>query len=90
MTWAEFTLRAHGYRRKERNDWNKIREVAYWSGAGTAFDASKLSIQDFMPIDSEELKHKSNKKFKISDKTKERFKELQRKYYLKKNDGKRK
>jgi len=60
MTWAEFCIRQHAYRRIEKNDWYKVREIAYSSLIGSHVDPKKLpkSKEKFIPLDS--VKNKMN------------------------------
>ena len=53
MTWREFQLRKAGYEREQLRNWEHTRMVAYWAGAGTAFDGSKMSITKFLPLGGE-------------------------------------
>ena len=55
MTWAEFRIRLFAYKRKEKNEWIKIRELAWASTIGPHLDPKKLpkSKNEFMPIDGE-------------------------------------
>lgn len=76
MSWREFQLRKHGYYRQQKQEWYKVREIAYWSAAGTALDPKKTKINDFMPID--EVRSKQ-----VSESTKTRFAELQKEYLKK-------
>ena len=55
MTWREFQLRRKGYERQQMNEWRKVREIAYWSGAGSAFDPKKTKIDKFMPFEFDEI-----------------------------------
>tara|TARA_R110000796_G_scaffold101576_1_gene210243 strand:+ start:236 stop:466 length:231 start_codon:yes stop_codon:yes gene_type:complete len=54
MTWAEFLIRQHAYHRIEKNEWYKIREIAYASLIGSHIDPKKLpkSKEKFIPLDS--------------------------------------
>tara|TARA_R110000764_G_scaffold238536_1_gene335811 strand:- start:3534 stop:3764 length:231 start_codon:yes stop_codon:yes gene_type:complete len=54
MTWAEFLIRQHAYHRIEKNEWYKIREMAYASLIGSHIDPKKLpkSKEKFIPLDS--------------------------------------
>jgi len=53
MTWAEFLIRQHAYYRIEKNNWYKVREIAYSSLIGSHSDPKKLpkSKNDFIPLD---------------------------------------
>lgn len=73
MTWREFQLRRIGYERQELKEWRKVREISYWSGAGTAFDASKTKINQFMPLDEN--------KPQASQSGINKLRELQKAYY---------
>ena len=55
MTWAEFLIRQHAYHRMEKNEWYKVREMAYASLIGSHIDPKKLpkSKEKFIPLDSE-------------------------------------
>tara|TARA_R110002153_G_scaffold30092_1_gene92182 strand:- start:47 stop:277 length:231 start_codon:yes stop_codon:yes gene_type:complete len=54
MTWAEFLIRQHAYHRIEKNEWYKIREMAFASLIGSHIDPKKLpkSKEKFIPLDS--------------------------------------
>lgn len=81
MTWREFHLRKQGWEREQLRKWEHTRMVAYWSGAGTAFDAGKTKIDRFMPLDKE-----TNKPI-ISESHKARFNEEMKKYLDKVKNG---
>jgi hypothetical protein len=53
MTWAEFLIRQHAYHRIEKNEWYKVREIAYSSLIGSHIDPKKLpkSKDKFIPLD---------------------------------------
>tara|TARA_R110002167_G_scaffold147336_3_gene339477 strand:+ start:2736 stop:2972 length:237 start_codon:yes stop_codon:yes gene_type:complete len=55
MTWAEFLIRQHAYHRIEKNEWYKVREMAYASLIGSHIDPKKLpkSKEKFIPLDAE-------------------------------------
>lgn len=55
MTWAEFLIRQHAYRRIEESSWYKVREIAYASTIGSHLDPKKIAKtkEKFMPLDSE-------------------------------------
>jgi hypothetical protein len=55
MTWAEFLIRQHAYHRIEKNEWYKIREIAYAALIGSHSDPNKLpkSKEKFMPLDGD-------------------------------------
>ena len=50
MTWREFQLRKAGYEREQLRNWEHTRMTAYWSGAGTAFDGKKTTMDKFLPL----------------------------------------
>ena len=54
MTWAEFLIRQHAYHRIEKNEWYKIREMAFASLIGSHIDPKKLpkSKEKFIPLDN--------------------------------------
>ena len=54
MTWSEFIIRQHAYHRIEKNEWYKIREMAFASLIGSHIDPKKLpkSKEKFIPLDS--------------------------------------
>tara|TARA_R110000868_G_scaffold359172_1_gene621022 strand:+ start:259 stop:504 length:246 start_codon:yes stop_codon:yes gene_type:complete len=55
MTWAEFLIRQHAYHRIEKNEWYKVREMAYASLIGSHVDPKKLpkSKDKFIPLDND-------------------------------------
>ena len=55
MTWAEFCIRSHAYKRFQKNEWYKIREIAYYSMIGSHMDSKKLpkTKELFMPLDGD-------------------------------------
>lgn len=81
MTWREFQLRRFGYLKKQKEEWCKVREIAYWSGAGTAFEANKVSIDKFMPLKDEASKEEPSKE------SRDIFKKLQKEYLKKVENG---
>ena len=54
MTWSEFCIRQHAFYRIEKNEWYKVREMAYASLIGSHIDPKKLpkSKDKFIPLDS--------------------------------------
>lgn len=58
MTWAEFLIRQHAYHRIEKNEWYKVREIAFASLIGSHIDPKKLpkSKEKFIPLESEKNK----------------------------------
>ena len=53
MTWAEFLIRQHAYHRIEKNEWYKVREMAYASLIGSHIDPNKMpkSKEKFIPLE---------------------------------------
>jgi len=74
MTWREFQLRKAGYEREQLKNWEHTRMVAYWAGAGTAFDGSKMSITKFLPLGGETGKPR------VSDEHRESFNKAMQEY----------
>jgi hypothetical protein len=68
MSWREFQLRSIGFQRKEKNDWIKVREIAYNCLIGSHLDPKKLpkTKERYMPLDNKEHP-------KISEKQKNMF-----------------
>lgn len=74
MSWREFQLRRSGYFRKEKEEWKKARIISYYSLVATgAIDTKKMSIEKFMPLDS-------NSKPRMSDAMKNAYQIAQDKY----------
>jgi len=75
MTWSEFMIRLHAFKRQERNEWYKIRELAWNSLIGSHVNPKKLpkTKESFMPLN---LK----RKVEISNLMKERIKQAQEQY----------
>lgn len=77
MSWAEFRIRQYGYNRRQKDEWFKIREIAYASYIAPSVDLKKIpSKEQFMPLEG---------KKGVSDKIKERMKEAVNKYKEEKN-----
>lgn len=76
MSWREFLLRQIGYNREQKNEWFKVREIAYSALTGAHIDPKKLpkSKEDFIPLDG----RRKNKK--VSEETKEKFVEFYKKW----------
>jgi hypothetical protein len=74
MTWREFQLRKAGYEREQLKNWEHTRMVAYWSGAGTAFDGKKTTIDKFLPLGND------TDKLKVSDEHRESFNKAMQDY----------
>ena len=53
MTWAEFCIRQHAFRRMEKAEWYQVREIAYASLVGSHMNPKKLpkSKEKFIPLD---------------------------------------
>jgi hypothetical protein len=53
MSWAEFRIRLYGHNRKEKNEWFKVRELAWASLIGSHVDPKKLpkSKEKFIPLE---------------------------------------
>lgn len=53
MTWAEFCIRSHAYRREDKKKWLHTREVAYYSLIGPHADPKKLpkTKELFIPLE---------------------------------------
>lgn len=81
MSWREFQLRKMGYDRKEKIEWEKVRQIAYWSGVEVGFDRSKYSPQKFMPLDDKEQSKG------VSEEAQARFKKAQKEYKEKVKNG---
>lgn len=56
MTFAEFLIRSYAYNRAEKNDWYKVREIAWNSLIGFHVDTKKLpkTKERFMSLDGEQ------------------------------------
>ena len=78
MTWAEFRIRQFAYRRMDRNEWYKVREIAYSALIGSHVDPKKLpkNKDKFMKLD--------NRQAKATEKAKERMREVAEIYRLQK------
>lgn len=50
MSWAEFRIRLYAYKRKDLNEWLKVREVAYAALVGSHYKPPK-SKNAYMPLD---------------------------------------
>jgi len=60
-TWADFCIKAYAYNRMEKDDWYKVREVAYASLIGGGVVSSKkMSKEKFMPL-GDKVKEEVNK-----------------------------
>jgi hypothetical protein len=58
MTWAEFCIRQHAYRRMDKDQWMKVREIAYSALVGSHLDPKKLpkTKNDFIKLDEKQEK----------------------------------
>lgn len=76
MTWAEFRIRLHAYKRQDLKEWYKIRAVMYQIYVSNWMDSKRKpkSINQFMELDP-------NKKAKITNKMAERIKQAQEEYF---------
>lgn len=78
MTWAEFMIRLHAFKRTEKNDWRKVRAVAYQTYlSGYHGKGKPKTIEGYMPIDQ--------KKKKVTDSMRKRMKEAVKQYEIDKN-----
>lgn len=75
MTWREFQLRLLGYKRQEKNDWFKVRELAYLVYLSIPQKGSKMNKEKFMPLENKKI-------VKPSNNTVNRFLEEFKKYKL--------
>lgn len=77
MTWAEFQIRLFAYNRMQKNEWFKIRELAWASLVGSHQDPKKMpkSKEAFMPLDSKPKRG-------VSDAQKEAFKLAMQQYLI--------
>lgn len=55
MTWGEFQIRLHGYKRKEETDWRKVRKMAFSAMIGSHLNHKKLPRDEakWFPIGDE-------------------------------------
>jgi hypothetical protein len=76
MTWAEFSIRLHAYKRLERKEWYKVREIAYAATVGAHLNPKRLpkTKEQFMPLN---LKFRNTQRERIA----KRIKEAQNEYY---------
>jgi len=80
MSWREYVLRSRDYEKSEKEDWIKVREMAYASMIGSHLDPKKIpkTKEQFMPFD----KPKRNK---ANASALERLRQLQLEYQKQKN-----
>jgi hypothetical protein len=76
MSWREFLLRQIGYQREQKNEWYKVREIAYCALVGSHQDPKKLpkNKENFIPLDGEK------KRKGVSAEAKQKFIELYKKW----------
>ena len=81
MTWAEFKIRLHAYKRIEKKEWYKVREIAWASLIAPNANPKKLpkSKNAFIPLDSK-------RKTIITNKMAERIKQVQEEYLEQKKE----
>ena len=83
MSWAEFLIRSHAYRRTEIKDWQKYRKVAYHALIAPHQDPKKLPKKEslFMPLG--ETVKTSN----VSEAQKKAYMKAMEQYLSKQNGG---
>lgn len=86
MTWAEFQIRSFAYRRKEIEDWKKVREIAYSSLIAPHQDPKHIPRSRSRYINLEGLEHVKDSSSSVSDETKVVFLD-QYKEYIQKRDA---
>lgn len=76
MAWREFQLRLYGYKRKELNEWYKVREIAYSATIGAHLNPKKIpkTKELFMPLGGD------RKKKRVSEQAKSYFLNAYKKY----------
>ena len=81
MTWGEFKIRLHAFKRIERKEWYKVREIAWNSLIGSHVNPKKLpkTKNAFIALDSK-------KKGIITNKMAERIKQVQQEYLEQKKE----
>lgn len=82
MSWAEFLIRSHAYKRKELRHWQKVRKIAYAAIVGSHQDPKKLPKTEtaYMP-----LEHSETVKKGVTDSQKETFLTAYNNYLKQKN-----
>jgi len=75
MTWAEFLIRLHGFRREQEKDMMMLRELSWIVYTAPHNDPKKMkkSVETFWPI--KKVVSKKKRELMI-----ERFKEMQEQY----------
>ena len=81
MTWSEFCIRQHAYRRMEKNSWYKVREIAYQSMIGSHLDPKKL------PKSQEKYMGLEGKKESVNSVMMERMRKAREDYLKTKDNG---
>lgn len=76
ISWREFQLRRSGYLRQQKAEWDKVLHVSYYSGAGTAFDPKKLTLEQFT--------NRKQKRNEPSKSARSRYDQLMKEYLNKK------
>jgi hypothetical protein len=81
MTWAEFLIRLHGFKREKENDMLMLRELSWIVYTSPHNDPKKMkkTKDAFWPV----KKHKKE----LSDSAKERMKEVMIEYLKQKENG---
>ena len=81
MTWAEFRIRLFSYRRQDKNEWYKVREVSYQVYVSNWQNPKKkpLTKDRFMPLDVS--------KSSVTDAMKKRMKEVSEQYKIDVQNG---
>ena len=74
MTWAEFCIRQHAYRRMDKAEWYKVREIAYAAIVGSHYDPNKIpkTQEDFLPL---------NEKKGVTDSMKDKIRQAQERFF---------
>ena len=74
MSWREYTLKSFAYHRIEKDDWRKVRLMAYYTRYAPYIKTERIpNIEQFMPL--------GDKVQSISDIARKNFLEASRKYY---------
>ena len=82
MTWAEFRIRLHAYKRIEKKEWYKVREIAWNALIAPNANPKKIpkNKELFIPLTD-------NIKPSISDVMKERINEVKQEYFKQLENG---
>lgn len=78
MTWAEFQIRLHAFKRQDEYEWVKIRDLAYTSLIAFYQDPKKIpkTKQKFMPLPSDKkTKGISQEMIKAIENAKQKYRE---------------